>query len=546
MVAPRAAEAGNSHVVVRFVWISVDELRDLRAYNRSVRSRTAAVLLFFAPCAAALAQSPFTETVTVEIMSVDVVVLDPNGTAVTDLGPSDFEVLVDGKRVPITNFSAYGSTAGELLEVESTPSSAAPPPVVTVKQDAPPVTWLVYVDLLNTVRQRRKRALDEVENFLEQGAFRKQDKILVALFQGDAFKVVQPLTTDLSDALGELRDLSRWARASREYADVPIAQEAVGDLDQEEKERRMRVAINGLRDLTTVVDGLEGRVALFIVSGGYDLSSFPLERAARLRGVYEKVLARLTEGRITAYTVYAGVESLDGFGASAGDAQEGGPNSLARASEIAAFADETGGIAFRSVEPELTRVRADLDHYYSLGFRPPPHRQGQTLDVDVRVRREGLRVRHRNSVRSRTEEEAAQDVTMSALISDTDPPNPWGVQLRVGAMRRDRPFGYRVKVDVVVPLAKVLFIEEEGRYAGRLVFHFAVRDAHGYFRRLEQRELPLSMPLQDFGTARGKSIRYSVELVLPAGSNDLSVTVADFAGSGRSSARAPVVVRGRP
>lgn len=497
------------------------------------------LLLGFSPV---VAQVPFGESLTVEVMNVDVVALDRNGLAVTDLAPEDFELLVNGRTVPVTNFSAYGSSPGKTVDIESAPE---PERVTAAAEEPRPVTWLVYVDLLNTVRYRRKRALDQLEQFLRNGAFRAQDRILVAVFQGDAFRVVQPLTTRLPDGVRAMGELRNWARASRAFAEVDVDDAPEGPLDQEERERRVRVAINGLRDLTTLVDGIEGRVGLLIVSGGYDFSSFPIERARRLRTVYENVLARLVEGRITAYTVYAGKESFDGLGPDSVDSTD--PlNDRATFSEVAAFAEETGGIAFTSTARELVRVRSDFDHYYSLGFRPPAHAPGTSLDIDVRVRRPGVKVRHRDAVRRRSDQDAARDVTMSALAAEAAPANPWGVQVRVGPIERKRPFGYRARIEVIVPLARVLLMEQNGRHAGRLIFHFAVRDAHGYFRRLEERELPLALAADEVEKARTKSIRYTVDLLVPAGTNDLAVTVADFAGSGRSTARAPVVATGRP
>ena len=505
--------------------------------------RKAVIVLFllfgFSPV---LAQVPFGESLTIEVINVDVVALDRNGLAVTDLIADDFELFVNGRKMPITNFSAYASSAGETLSIESTPT---PERATVEKEAAPPVTWLVYVDLLNTVRYRRKKALDQLEEFFRNGGFRANDRILVAVFQGDAFRVVQPLTTRFSDGVRAMGELRNWARASREFADVDVDNGPEGPLDQEEKERRVRVAINGLRDLTTLVDGIEGRVGLLIVSGGYDFSSFPIERARRLRTVYENVLARLVEGRITAYTVYAGKQALDGFGAASADPVDA-QNDRATFSEVAAFADETGGIAFTNTATDLVRVRSDFDHYYSLGFRAPAHARGTSLDIDVRVRRPGVKVRHRDAVRRRSDQDAARDVTMSALVAEAAPANPWGVKVRVGPIQKKRPFGYRARIEVIVPLAGVLLTEQNGRHAGRLIFHFAVRDAHGYFRRLEERELPLALAADEVEKARTQSIRYTVDLLVPAGTNDLAVTVADFAGSGRSTSRAPVVVTGRP
>ena len=161
------------------------------------------------------------------------------------------------------------------------------------------------------------------------------------------------------------------------------------------------------------------------------------------------------------------------------------------------------------------------------------------------MKRDGVRARRRDAVRRRTDAETAHDLTMTALISDKPPANPWKLEVRIPEIRRNAITGYRARVEVIVPLAQMLLVEQNGRHAGRLLFHFAVRDAYGYFRRLEQRELPLNISSEEVAAARGKSIRYGVDLILPAGTNDLSVTVADYAGAGRSTVRAPIVVARR-
>jgi hypothetical protein len=200
----------------------------------------------------------------------------------------------------------------------------------------------------------------------------------------------------------------------------------------------------------------------------------------------------------------------------------------------------SGGIAFNAVAgaAQLARVRADLEHYYSLGFHRTTQAAGRPFDLDVRVRRSDLRVRHRNALRVRTDSEAARDDTMGALLAIESPANPWGLRVVAAGARRMR-WTQRTTIDVHVPLTYVMLTPASGgKRTGKLTFHFALRDGNGSYQRIESRELPLEIDKRDVA---GQTIRYTVQLDLPRGANDLAVTVAD--AGGRSTARTTIEVR---
>lgn len=491
-----------------------------------------AILSLLTAVSMAAQEHVFRETLEVEIVNVDVVVVDGKGAPVTDLTQSDFEVLVDGKPVAITNFSAYVSGVGHIVEsAPSTQSISARP------QQAPPATWIVFVDILHVVPTRRAGVLRRVEEFLLGDALRPGDRILIALFDGDAFRIEQPLTSDVRLAAAALERVQRRV-ASREFAAVPGMITSVAAL-LDLRERRIRSSLYALHNLTALASGIDGRVALLIVGGGYRMAMLNAMHQSRIRRLYGTLLERLVEGRITAYTIYAGPESLDGLNAgSRGGRPLPAPLTIASAGEIGAFADETGGIAFNAAgAAQLARVRTDLEHYYSLGFRRTSQAAGKPSDLDVRVRRPDLRVRHRHALRVRTDSEAAWDDTMGALLEIEAPANPWGLRVVAAGARRLR-WSQRTTIDVHVPLTYVMLSPASGgKRAGKLTFHFALRDGDGAYQRIESRELPLTVDKRDVG---GQTIRYTVQLDLPRGANDLAVTVAD--AGGRSTARTTIDV----
>src|SRR5262249_25212868 len=100
-----------------------------------IKIRSTAILLALMAAAAQTPQPAPPDTViriNVNLVQVDAAVTDSSGKAVTDLKPEDFEVLQDGKRQSITNFS--------YISMRQQPSPAAPAARETpAKKGAPPV-----------------------------------------------------------------------------------------------------------------------------------------------------------------------------------------------------------------------------------------------------------------------------------------------------------------------------------------------------------------------------------------------------------------------
>src|SRR6185295_9697143 len=143
-----------------------------------MRSRPLALLSFtfagLAPLALIAAAPPkppaaqsltaFGETVEVNVVNVDVYATDKQGHRVTDLKQADFEVLEDGKPVPITNFTMPGAAAPA-----AAPSAAADTAVAVPR--APEDAWnlVVFVDDFNVQPAHRARVLQQLRGFLAHG-----------------------------------------------------------------------------------------------------------------------------------------------------------------------------------------------------------------------------------------------------------------------------------------------------------------------------------------------------------------------------------------
>ena len=103
-----------------------------------------------------------------------------------------------------------------------------------------------------------------------------------------------------------------------------------------------------------------------------------------------------------------------------------------------ALSIDTGGRRIgltNDFSPALRGVMSDASDYYLLGYESPQVRpDGKFHDIDVRVRRKGVRVIARNGYWSPSPEEAS-----TATAAPAAPPIPPEVSEALGAARRDAP-----------------------------------------------------------------------------------------------------------
>jgi VWFA-related protein len=171
-----------------------------------MRSRPLALLtLTFAATALTAAAPPspksppaqsltaFGEVVEVNVVNVDVYATDKKGQRVNDLKQSDFELLEDGKPVPITNFTpvrAQGTAPAAAVAPETAGATAAVP-------KAPEDAWnlVVYVDDFNIQPAHRTRALRQLREFLTHGGLSPGDRVMLVSYDL-GLRVRQPFTSD--------------------------------------------------------------------------------------------------------------------------------------------------------------------------------------------------------------------------------------------------------------------------------------------------------------------------------------------------------------
>ncbi|HQN39078.1 MAG TPA: VWA domain-containing protein [Thermoanaerobaculia bacterium] len=549
----------------------------------SRRSLLFVLILLGASFASAFAQEAvppavFGETVDVEVVNVDVFVTDRDGQPVLGLTRDDFEIVADGRPVPIEFFSAPSADA-VYLKLPGSPGSlpeadAAPPP--------PRPTLVVYVDNLNLTGGRRKEALNHLEKLIED-RMQTGHRAMVVVFDR-SLRILVPATDDLRAVRGAFAEIARTQpratqrlaqeqRLKVELEQITPADFVSGLMDQiswfaQEEAQDTRMALIALNDLMSLLAGVEGPKIVFLVSGGISTepgrtlweafdrryggtwgSQVDQRRAGDLdANEVQRELQRVTRAaqasRALIYAVDAGIRgpAMDAGEVGSEIVSGSTPGEFGQveaSSNIGSLADRSGGRRLLSgpdLTSTLTVVAREIASAYSLGFTPAPDRADRMRDLTVRVKREGVRVRHREGYWRRSPEQQLAATALAAASLDTGE-NPLGARLEVevngrGGRKREQ----QVKVLARLPISQLTLVPAEGRHAGKLLFEFAVRDEEGRVQSFPPREQTFSIPEADLAAAASQTIAYSVEMQLAPGNYHLAVAVLDAVGGVRSTA----------
>src|SRR4051794_5317471 len=85
--------------------------------------------------------------------------------------------------------------------------------------------------------------------------------------------------------------------------------------------------------------------------------------------------------------------------------------------------------------PQLGRNAQGFNRFYSLGYTPTHYGDGRYHKIDVKLKRKGLEVRHREGYRDKSVESRMNDGTLAALNFPMDN-NPFGIELEMSAPQR--------------------------------------------------------------------------------------------------------------
>lgn len=543
----------------------------------------------------------FFDTVEVNVVNVEVYVTDKKGNPVAGLSEEDFEILVDGDPVEISNFyAARGQGARESTAPEE-PSAAEPPttPQPQVSAPAPPdqrLNLVIFIDNVNITPRTRNRVLEALRGSLFF-SLNPEDQVMLVSYDG-TINIRHGLTNDVDDLMEAIEELAQGSPRGihagldrsailRELQNTDTEQEAsaaAGALVDTtidwtgilrsiqnyaaERYQSNKATIENVQRFVDVLSGTTGRKALIYVSdgmelrpgealfqawdqkrregGGGDGSFVNIESEAReydTSPMFEELGKRANSNQVTFYTILAG----GGQSATASPAERSAfvnfnsPTSLGQvwndrfeAIEASNFrgsmqilAESTGGLSTLNTAAfgtALKNLKRDLDTYYSLGFEASDDSENHR--IKVRTMDRDLKVRHRESYRNKTADERMSDLTLSALLLESEE-NPLQVVVGFGEERQDDKGRYLVPVMVKFPLSSLLLLPQEKFHEGRVSIYVGARDQQGGLSPVQKMPAPIRIPNDQLLTALGQVAGFRLTLLLNPGEHAVAVGVRD-------------------
>ena len=583
----------------------------------------------------------FGETVSVELVNVEVWVVDRQGNPVTGLTKEDFELFEDGERVEVTHFAAFeptGAPAGADGRVEA----GAP---IRVEVEEGSSQWeavtedsrlhlAVFVDNWNLAPEDRTRVFEDLREFLDT-RLQPEDRVMVAVHD-KALQVVQEFTGDpeaLAESLDRVERLGTGlinVRNARRSALKDIREVLVTAInfpganpdpcveyfgEMENHARSYATFLQGhaqrsggaLASVSQYLAGVPGRkVLLYVGSGlpqqaGLEAFAFLAELCPHqqsqiatyysqydLTWLYEQVVRQANAHRITFYMLEAeppvasedlsvgglaaptlpsgadlegsqaapsedffeGPGDLGGRASMAPGGQTYRPSAATRAlaeqdleSPLVILAQETGGKAMLNAadfSSDFDRLATDLRSYYSLGFTPAHQGDGKLHGLEVKVKGQGYRVRHRSAYHDKPyEQRMAERIAGTAQFGTGE--NDLGVRVETGEATPAAGGGHRVPVRIWVPLDAITLIPGEDGREGRLRVLMAVSDEAGNLGPVRQKLVPVQIgaPAEDGPGRPNRPDEHLVEVDvdLSGAEHVVALGVRDELGGGTSYVR---------
>ncbi len=535
--------------------------------------------------------SGFVDEVEVTVVNVEAYVRDRQGRPVTGLTADDFRVSQDGIPMPISNFAVVTPERFQ-RETNVTPPEASP---VTPPIDIRPSYVVLYVDNENILPRHRSRVMRAVREFVDDVLVPPVQMMVISSER--SLKVLQPFCDDpvaVNQALdkaskyaGTRVERDRERRMIIERIEEMNADPAITLLEfftdpenvvaqaqiqgqiiayAERESDSLADAMDALRQVFSMVSGVEGRTSIIHVSSG-----LPLEPGIGLMHEYASVFrdtsilvkqqqvnqlpnfhslaAAANLHEVSLYTIDAsGLNTLEGFGAddyrppaayASAATQKSYQNSLRY------MADATGGLAVfntNDVSAGLQLIRDDLFSYYSLGYTISASGEDRLHRIKVYLPDHpdhDLRYREWYVEKSLTTQ--VQERVFSSLVLDFDD-NPLGVRLAVGDPTPTTKGRWQVPFHVSVPLNNVALIAEAEDFVGRLELFLGARDARGLESKPERIEHEVRIPAAQYQAALASRYQIDIHLVVREQQHRVGVGVMDHTTRQTSYARVDVAV----
>lgn len=266
--------------------------------------------------------------ITTNLVQIDVVVTDKDGKPVTDLRPDEFEILEEGKRQQITNFSYVSAlsqmatvTGGASAGAAATKAPAVPP--ARLKREQVRRTIALVVDDLGLSFESMASVRQGLRKFVDE---QMQPNDLVAILRTSAVAGgAQHFTSDKRQLHAAINRISWYAQgrsgiSSHRTLNEPSAGSDMRDvvqMEQEMEESRANIysvgTFNTIGAIARSLGEMPGRKSLVLLSEAFRLFSAQ-GRNIQVIQAMSRLVEQANAASVSIYTVDASglqVDALD-------------------------------------------------------------------------------------------------------------------------------------------------------------------------------------------------------------------------------------------
>lgn len=520
----------------------------------------------------------FDDTARVDIVNIWVRVTDRNGSLVDGLQAADFEILVDGESVPIVNFLATptGGTSPANSRIESSPTA------VELGRHL-----VIFVDNRGGRPYVRDAALRELAT--QVPAYVAEGRRMMLASQNGTIRVLHGFADDPDDLAARLDELMRTTVGGSPLADERAAildamdrttfsygvdsdnQIAVRALATQAEALLQRIRtysenlLNDQRERLAMLTrfqvslaGLPGEKAMLYIGEGFNTRPgeallriweqkypelaeelfFSADLESGRYRIEEDLMDLATQANASGVSCYT-LHTAGGARFSPIAAESSGAAGPGRSVAMAArrgiedslnyLASTTGGLALSpGGDPgeTIAQLPEQLVRNYSLGFEPVADSEAAVHRVEVSVRRDGARVRHRESYRFKTIEELMSELTYAGLLFEPGP-NPLGIHLALAGVEAGDGGLFEVSVELTVAMAELALVPSKGSHVGQMKVFFAVKDGRGWVSPVRNHAFPVVIPNTSLPTALAETGTFAWKMMARDGPHELAVTARD-------------------
>jgi VWFA-related protein len=288
-------------------------------------------------------------------------------------------------------------------------------------------------------------------------------------------------------------------------------------------ERRKRDAGSEIKAL--IAEAGASRVAFFPLVSGASATKITLETSDASSTGLNLASSQSTGGDLSANRL--GLEAL-----------------MADAHGLEQLAHGTGGATATGsggVDNLLSGLNDRLSQYYSLAYPAPHHGDGKTHEVEIRVRRDGVKVSYPRTYRDKNPDQEMISRTLATLLLGSSD-NPLGVQVVVGEPKAKKGGLYKVPLEVKFPLSSLALIPRDATHVGNVSIILVVRDDKGELSDPTRVSVPVEIANSELLKAMASTGRYRTELLLRAGEQALGIGFRDGFAATHSTLRIPLQI----